>query len=318
MQAQNVETQLAAIGSSAYVTADEVLFLRQTVFTDGVVSGTELDSIFSLAYRAPDGDPEWRQFFCEAVADFYIREEEPHGYLTQSEYESLRARIVGDGRTVNALELELLVKLQEVATKTPPDMTTFIGEQFLSIIGSRDGGVTKEDAELIKRFLFAVGGAGNIAVTREEAELLFDINDAAHGQSNDPAWTELFVTGVVNHLMAHLGYEAISREEAFRRDAWVKDQSVNIGGFFSRMLSGGLSAFRLPHKEKSVFAAYNEMREDDAEVAAAVTPDEADWVAARIGRDGDYNANEKALIEQISELESKLPENLKALVSRAA
>lgn len=320
MTTQDIETRLSAIGASAYVTADEVLFLRRTVFADGVVSSEELDAVFKLGERAPNGDHEWKQFFAEVVADYYLREEEPQGYLTPEEFETLKSRITRDGACASTLELGLLVKLMETAQKTPADMSAFTGDQFRQAITRRDGGahVTKEDAALIKRYLFAVGGAGNVAVTREEAELLFDLNDAAENADNDPAWTSLFVTGVINHLMAHLGYQTLSREEAFRRDAWVKDHSVNVGGFFSRMVSGGLSGFGMLGKSKTAQAEQNEQRDAEVAVAAKVTPAEAEWIAARIGQDGAFDENEKALINRMRELEKDLPETLKSLVARAA
>jgi len=320
MSDPSVETRLAAIGSSAYVTADEVLFLRRTVFADGIVSAAELDAVFALGERAPDGDAEWPQFFAEMVADFYLREEEPQGYLTAAEFETLKTRITRDGGCASSLELGLLVKLMETAREAPPAMSAFTGDQFRATITRKKGGavVTKEDAALIRRYLFAMGGAGSVAVTRGEAEMLFDINDATENAENDPAWTELFVTGIVNHLMAHLGYEVVSREEAFRRDAWVKDQSVNVGGFFSRMLSGVFGAAKDAGASKSVYAGHNERRDRNAASAAKVTPDEADWLAGRIGRDGAFDANEKALINRMRDLEKDLPENLKALVTRAA
>ena len=52
---------------------------------------------------------------------------------------------------------------------------------------------------LIRRYLFAAGGDGNVAVTRREAELLFDINDALPDGPEAPEWTALFVQGIVNH-----------------------------------------------------------------------------------------------------------------------
>jgi hypothetical protein len=123
------------------------------------------------------------------------------------------------------------------------------------------------------------------------------------------------VQGVVNHLMAHLGYKAPSREEAFRRNAWAKDQSVNVGGFFKKMIAGGLSGFRAT---QSVASAHEEQR--DAEIAHAeqLTKAEADWLATRIGKDGGFDVNERRLIERLRELEKELPEGLKALIDRAA
>ena len=167
MSHSSIETRLAAIGASAYVTADEVLFLRNSVFADGIASPAELYAIFSLAERAPEGDPEWFQFFAEVVADFYLREEEPQGYMTDEEFQSLKSQITRDGGPVNRLQLALLVKLMEVATQTPEEMSDFTAEQFrIAITGKETPFVSKEETALIKRYLFAHGGAGNIAVTK--------------------------------------------------------------------------------------------------------------------------------------------------------
>lgn len=321
MSDQPWHNRISEIGVDGYVTADEVLTLRKTVFKDGIVSTEELDALFALGKRAPDGDLEWAQFFSEAAADFYLREEEPHGYLTDEEFASLSKRVTENGYQANTLEVRLLISLQEKARKTPQAMSEFIGQQIkAAIVNKVDGAcVTKEDAELLRRYLFAAGGDGNVAVTRTEAELLFDINDATENARNNPAWRELFVQGIINHLMAHLGYTAPSREEAFRRNAWVRDTSTDVGGFFNRMITGVMDVLKNGlSKEKSVRAQHEDNRARDAAEAAKVTSNETDWLAKRIGRDGAFDANERRLVERIRELEDDLPEPLKALVERAA
>lgn len=320
MSDTSLQTRLAAVGANGHVTANEVLFLRRTVFEDGVVSPEELDALFDLGARAPKGDPEWPQFFAEAAADFYLREEEPQGYLTPEEFASLQVRVTRNGGDANALERCLLVKLMETATRTPPEMARFTGDQIKKAILNKSNGpvVDKNDAMLLRRYLFAAGGDGAVAVTRAEAELLFDINDAVQTANNNPAWTELFVQGVINHLMAHLGYTAPSREEAFRRNAWARDHSTNVGGFFKRMLSGGAGAVKDAYAQGSLHEEHNARRDLDAAIAAKVTNREADWLADRIGRDGAFDENERQLIGRMRDLEEELPENLKALLDRAA
>lgn len=316
MSDQTLKTKIAALGADGYVTADEVLFLRRSVFGDGEVSVAEIDAVFSLADRAPGGDAEWLQFFAEVVADFYLREEDPQGYLTDDEFQSLKARVMRNGNA-NLLEITLLVKIMETAVSTPTDFSAFCGEQIKDYILTKEGGpvVERSDAMLIRRYLFASGGDGNVGVTRREAELLFDINDATENAHNNPAWTELFVQGVVNHLMAHLGYTAPSREEAFRRNAWVRDHSTDVGGFLKRMMRGGLSGFK---KQKSFAQEYEQKREAGVKEAAVVSKDEATWLASRIGKDGAFDTNERRLVERMRELEKDLPEGLKALLERAA
>ena len=320
MSDQSWRNRIEAVGGDGHVSADEVLYLRRSVFADGVVSAEELDALFALGERAPKGDPEWLQFFAEAAADFYLREEEPQGYLTPEEFQTLKARVTRDGAHASALEIGLLVKLLETAVSTPPEMAAFVGEQIKHAVLHKPEGpsVSKTDAMLLRRYLFASGGDGNVAVTRAEAELLFDINDATEKARNSPAWTELFVQGIINHLMAHLGYSAPSREEAFRRNAWARDTSVNVGGFFKRMLSGGLGAVKDAYAQKPVYEEYNKARDAVAAAAAQVTKEEAGWLAARIGRDGAFDANERRLLERMRELEKELPADLRALLERAA
>ncbi|WP_411817001.1 hypothetical protein [Hyphococcus sp. DH-69] len=319
MSDQSLETRLTAIGADGFVSADEVLFLRRTVFADGVVSTKELDALFALGDKAPDGEPEWFQFFAEVAADFYLREEEPQGYLTEQEFESLKSRVLRNGHA-NGLEIALMVKLMETAEATPSDFAAFVGDQIKQSILKKEGGpiVEKHDAIILRRYLFAAGGDGNVAVTRAEAELLFDINDATENARNSPAWTELFVQGIINHLMAHLGYTAPSREEAFRRNAWARDHSTNVGGFFKRMLSGGFSAVKNAYASETVAGAHNDQRDAAATDAEQITKAEAEWLASRIGKDGGFDANERRLIERMRQHEKELPDTLKKLIGSAA
>lgn len=310
--------EIARIGAKGHVTAEDVVVLRRTVFKDGIISPAELDALFALGERAPDGDREWPMFFEEAAADFYLREEEPQGYLTDAEFATLKARVTRDGQAASRLELRLMIKLLETAVATPPAMATFVAKQLKrSILAGRlRKGVTKEDTELVRRFIFAGGGEANVAVTRAEAELLFDINDANAGATNDPAWTEFFVKAIANHLMSHFSYAPQSRETAMRQHAFITDTSVNVGGLFKRMVAGGLSG--LKPDGKSLQAQRNEERVRDAAIAEKITPLEADWLAGRIGRDGRLNDSERAVVDYMRTLGAELPPKLKALVDRAA
>lgn len=311
---------IAAIAVKGRVSAKDVLTLRRTVFADGIVSSNELATLFALGEHAPEGDREWHDFFAEAAADFYLREEEPHGYLTAEEFADLKAKVTHDGVKASALDLGLLVKLLETARQTPTEMTGFVAEQIKKMVAQKDGGpsISESDAELVRRFLFAAGGDGHVAVTRAEAELLFDLNDMTADADNHPAWSDLFIKGIANHLMAHVGYRAPSREEALARQAWLEDQSVNIGGFFKRMFSGGLDAVREAYTRESEFATRNAAFDTAAAAAEQVTDNEADWLAERIKADGALHDNERALIAYMRELEADLPPKLKALVDRAA
>lgn len=307
------------VGVDGHVSAEDVIFLRRNVFADGVVSRDELATLFALGRRAPAGDPEWADYFAEAAADFFLREEEPHGYLTEEEFQHLSSLIGRAGPT--ALELGLLVALMEKATATPPSMAEFVAEEFRRTVGAHKGGprIARADAELLRRYLYASGGDGSIAITREEAELLFDLHDLTAGANNDPAFSDLFIKGIAAHLMAHVGYRPLPREEALRLHDWVTDHTVNPAGFFGRMVSGGLEAIRNAYgQKKSVAARKNEDNAIAAAIAEQVNAQEADWLADRIGRNGHFDEIERALLNYMRGLEAELPPKLAALVEKAA
>lgn len=305
--------KLEQVGIDGYVSAADVQFLRRMVFKDGIVSAAELDRLFTLGERAPDGDPEWAQFFEEAACDFYLNQEEPRGYFTAHEFETLRARATRDGSIASALELRLLVGLLEKAVGTPAEMRAFVLEQMRTRF-AKGGKIGKEDVDLARRFIFSLGGDGAIDVTRDEAELILDINDA--GAGDDPSWAEFFVKSLANHLMAHTGYKALSREEATRLHEFASDTRVNVGGVFSKMLAGGLAGFR--KDGPSLAAQRNAERNAAAAEAERITAPETDWLVERISRDGRLADNELALVRYVQSLGAELPPKLKAIVERAA
>ncbi|MDZ7629725.1 MAG: hypothetical protein U5J99_15085 [Parvularculaceae bacterium] len=307
------------VGADGDVSAEDVIFLRRNVFADGVVSRDELATLFALGRRAPSGDPEWPDYFAEAAADFFLREEEPHGYLTEEEFEHLRSLSGRNG--ASALELGLFVSLMEKAVSTPPAMADFVAEEFRRTVSAHKGAprIARAEAELLRRFLYAAGGEGSIAITRDEAELMFDLHEMTAGANNDPAFSDLFIKSIAAHLMAHVGYRPLPREEALRLHDWVKDHSVNPSGFFSRMVSGGLAGIRDAYgRKKSVAAQKNEDNAIAAAIAEQVTAAEADWLADRIGRNGHFDDVERALLAYMRELEADLPPKLAALVEKAA
>ncbi len=59
-----------------------------------------------------------------------------------------------------------------------------------------DGIVDADEVKGMRERLYADG-----VIDREEADFLFEINDAVSGNSNDPAWKELFVEALTQHVL---------------------------------------------------------------------------------------------------------------------
>lgn len=314
---------ILSVGSDGFVTAEEVRFLRNKIFRDGIVSASELDALFQLGERAPDGDREWHVYFQEAAADFYLREEQPSGYFTQDEFDTLSARITRDGDKASMLEMELMLTLMEKATTSPPALADFIAAQFKRHILEKPSGpsVNEADASLLRRFIYASGGDGNIAITAREAEFLFDISDAVANGGNHADWYDVFKKSIASHLMAHFGVSFLSRDEALNTHQSLygnRTDNKSIGGFgdlfgrFTIWMSNQLG------EEEKHHAKRNHERAAASAAAEKITPGEADWLFERIARDGAFTASEEALLQHLKTLDAQFPPRFQDLMARIA
>jgi hypothetical protein len=326
-----VNKDIQAILERGAITADDVKQLRQGVFWKGVVTDKDAESAFLLNERlGADADASWAPFFVEALVDFVVQQAEPAGYVSQANADWLIDRIAHSGHVDGAAELELLVKTLESAKLAPVKLVRFALDQVrLGVLegkgtighnrGVSRGAVSEQDVELLRRVLYAFGGPGNTAITQQEAEVLFDINDATSELDNHPAWSDLFVKALANFMMASSGYQVPSRREALRREAWLDAPNGGVGGFMSQMLVASLEAVWANYRRETL----NEPRRAAdtsgvvVEFGPRVTAEEANWAAGRIGKDG-LRENEMALINFLKSRGAHLHPKLAPILNLAA
>jgi hypothetical protein len=314
------------------LTQEMAVAARHCVYKDGQIDPQEAELLFVLDETAARRSPEWVTLFVEAIVDLVVRQQPPAGYVSEENADWLIERIARRGVVTTATELELLVKVLEAATSSPKRLSAFAlsqvkvavldGKGPLAWGGSlKPGRIGRAEADLLRRILYAFGGDGNIAVTREEAEVLFDINDGTAEADNDPAWTDLFVKAVANCLMAASGYEAPPRQVALRREAWLEEPAGGIKDFLGNMLAGGLRSVLDAYRQPDLSDRWAERNENDRSsiaVAEVLSGDEAHWLSRRIGRDGTLHDNEKALLRFIRAESPNIHPSLKPLLDRVA
>lgn len=298
-----------ALKARAVMTADDVLAIRRVAWPDGRIDALEADAIFALNEAIAAPPPEWVDFFVEAITAYVVHQQAPTGYVDDANAAWLMARIDADGRVDSRAELELLVKILEVAVNVPDTLKAYTLRQIELAVTegagpTRGGGslspgsINPTEVALLRRVLFAAAGDGPGCISRAEAELLFRLKAATQGAANAPEWKTLFVQAVGNHLMAHSDYRPLSRERAAELDAFMNDAEVNIGRFLGRMLrsTGRLDLI-------GQLGSRAEKSDHDAAVAAdrAITPDEAAWLKAQIDADGALDDFEKALLHFVAE-----------------
>lgn len=301
--------------------------LRAAVHADGLVDSDEVRRLCRLAAAEGLSAPADRDLYIEALTDYVVLQTSPSGHVGDDTARWLIGVLAAEGIGTD-LETDLLVSIMRRADSVPAELSAFalaaVSRAVLSGSDDERGGViTAADVERLRRILYAFGNERSVGISREEAEVLFDLNDRTREADNDPAWSDLFVKAVASFLMAARGYTLLSREETLRRDAWLDAPAGGVtalfGDMLSSMLSNGLSgiwsAWRQQDDASSKPVATGEARAREAE---AVTSEEVKWLADRIGRDGVIHANEKALLKFLSDESPDIHPSLRTLLDTAA
>lgn len=307
--------------------------MRRLVWGDGAVNQEEAEAIMALNTACRVRSSEWVDYFVEVMVDYVVNQQQPAGYVDQAGADWLMQWIDRDGRVDSLGELELLVKVLETAQSAPDALRAYALKQIEAAVltgtgptrrtglGVHDGrldlgGINATEVELLRRVVYAQGGAGHIIVSQAEADMLFRLKAATLDKTNAPEWADLFVKCVGNHLMAHATYQPLAREQQASLDAYVADTHINLWQFARRAFMApalirkafggpGLSAAEMAQivdqrVPGSVFDS--EARAyDDAAAAAnlAITPAEKAWLVSRINADGATDALEIALLDFI-------------------
>jgi hypothetical protein len=304
---------------------------RRAVYgDDAAMSAAELDALLAIDAAADERPDAWIGLVSEAVCDHYVHQLAPAGHIDEALADTLIRRIDHDGRIATPSELEALVRCLEVAESAPARLGLYALRQVARAVIEGDapllrgarlepGRIGADEVELLRRILFAAGGHGALGVSREEAAILFELNDACAGLDNHPAWADLFVKAIANCMVAASGHRPPTRAEALRRADFLDTENPGVTGFFARMLAGGLGGLfaGLPSVEGG-FRDANARKAAESEAAAAIDDAEARWLADRIGRDGGLTANERALVALLEREAPDLHPAIRAAIAQAA
>lgn len=309
MQFRDLAALAAADGA---IDAGELLALRQAGWADGKLDPEEAESLFLANEQLRDADGDWVRFFVDSLSAFVVHTVEPCGYVDQTMADELIARIDRDGRLDSFAELELLVRVIEIATSVPDSLKAYALRQIESAVLSGEGptrlasldpkAINETECDLLRRTVFAAGGDRPAAVSRTEAEMLFRIKDATLHQINAPEWQTLFVQGVANYLLGFGGNEPLSRERAEELEHFMAREAAGVGGFLARMLTSkpdvrGFGSLLGSEDEASYLESFN----DEAAVAEVLSIDEKAWLHDQLEADEELDELEKALIAFIDE-----------------
>lgn len=319
--------ELQAILTSRTITAADALAVRKHIYRNVDVTDAEAGWMFALNAAAQTADPAWDELFVEALTDYCVHQVEPRGYVTEEKAAWLIGHVTKDGAVEEARELELIVSILQKSTASPASLAAFAVKAVRDCVLSGSGPlrgrqkdfrpkVCAQDVSVLRRAIFAFGSGGNVVVTRDEAEMLCDINDATANAQNDPAWPDLFAKAIGNHLMMAAAFAPPSRETVIARDKWLDGQSGGVGGFFGKMATGLKDVFS--GGAGDVWAEREKQRETAIAAAAPVTEGEALWLSDRLNRDGKLSPAEEALVRFLKSDGAPVHVSLQPLLARVA
>ncbi len=336
MTAVAVKTDFADdLFTKGRISAEDVAYLRREMFRDGLVDRSEAETIFRLDHECTDKDPAWPAFYVDALTDYLVWKAEPRKYVSEENAKFLIDHIVSDDRVDGSTELELLVNVIHWSISCPERLVIFALEAVRDSVldpdqatygtGRRPNVIDHVDVEIIRKVIYAGASGGGFTVTRREAELLFELNDATSSAENADTWQDLFVKAVANFLMFPRGGEKVpNADEVRRRDRWLEERR-GVGGLLAGV---GKSLARLDFVRSlgdlDPFGSDERRAQEElqaarlAEVNAreSIDANEARWLIDRIDGDGALHENERALLKFIKENAPQIDTALQAILSR--
>lgn len=289
---------MAQIQSASELSAADALHLVNEVYANGIVTRTEAEALFRLNDQLSLLDSRWRDRFVEAMKDFLLTQQPPEGWVTQEETEWLIGQVQHDGRVCSYSELDLLLSVLRHAEGAPAELGRFT-LRAVCHAARAEGRISAAMSERLRKALFAPAGMGAVWVTREEADMLFELNDALARASNDKAWNLLFARAIANHLMARIHPTPDGLGEALAREKWLQ-QGASVSSLLKSLLtadtySGWFEKAFLD--QDKVQAARSAAREAAASKAAEISEEEEGWFKRRLGWDKAISPAERALVE---------------------
>jgi hypothetical protein len=271
--------------SAGRVTASDVLALRAEVYGSPQVTEADMEALIGLDAAVRPESSEWIEFFAGAMTDYVVRQEEPQDHVDQVKAAWLMHAFSGETRRV--AEVEAMVRILETAESTPPTLESFVLAKLRDQVAANER-VSALDVGRLKRMVFAAGGEENIGVTREEADILFDIDDATHAADNDPTWADFFAKAIAASLMSVSPVRLSDRDQAIRTEAWLQSRGDPLS-FLARAargpdIAGATREVTDPYADMAKEWTAAEARlEAEAANALPITEEEGHWLLGRLG-----------------------------------
>ncbi len=219
--------QIAKRGS---IKEADVRRIDNLIRAEGAIGRAEAEMLFALQDAARVQDASWAAFFIAALTDHVVDHSEPSGYVNAENANWLMRWITTEGYVASRIEFDLLLSILERSRWAPVSLAIFALDQIrhavVHAVGPLRAGnqfvprghLTEADCDVVRRILCAVGRDARLALTRAEANALFDIDGCIEGD-RPAAWSDLILRAVAHGMIGSLGHGTATRADALAATA---------------------------------------------------------------------------------------------------
>lgn len=294
--------------------------LRRDIYGKGTATRADLVRLLEMRRVEDAASPSFDDLMAEVATDVMVNEVDPPKYIQQADADWLVAQF--SGGFSGLAEYDTLTRVIRSAVSVPASLAAFavceIERAIISGSARRPAGVlAQEDLEALRTAVFAATDGSSLHVTRDSAEALFRIADATAGANNAPGFEEFFAKAIGNYLMGIAFRWTSTAAEAKRIGRWLDTPPEGLGQFLTAMLDIdriGASDY----DAEAVDAAQNEADAEALARAAPIDAAEAEWLIARLNRDGVISPAEKRLLCFLRDESPAIAPALSALIEKAA
>jgi hypothetical protein len=291
--------------------------LRQEIYADGAAKKTELLRLVAME-RVAGGQAcqAFVDLFVDVACDIMLNDVDPPKYIRREDADWLVSVLARGGGLANWTEYRVLIHVIRNATSVPTALADFAVAQIERAIldgaaGHAAGVATEEDVEALRGIAYAATEGNALHVTRKSAEALFRIADAL-AEAGNSAFEEFFAKAIGNYLMG-VAFRATPREERRHVERWLDEPAPTMGDFAAAMLDFDRLGDAPDPREAQ------EAAQADAMVRAEkIDASEAEWLIARLNRDGRISPAEERLLRFLKAESPSIAPALAALMDRTA
>lgn len=199
MSEMHISPPVQSIIARGRLTTQDITVLKTDIFPEGALSSDDAALLLAINTSCREATPEWNDYFVQNLSDFVLRHREPKGELDDAKTLLLERMLAADGVISTELELRVLLRVMDLASRVPDSLKVFALSQLRHAInggcgalaGRRRGhqrGISGGDIDYVLTVVEARDDDRQIKVSPAIHRVLLSIDAVSNPALNDRGW----------------------------------------------------------------------------------------------------------------------------------